>query len=90
MRTTGYHMAKFDGLDQSEKTIAILGDRWWPNEAQEQGDKICKRFLCEVWQTRKERQNVNGASCRSRNGALSRKGCVVNGHMGHMTKASEK
>ena len=23
-------MEKFDTLDSSEKTIAILGDRWWP------------------------------------------------------------
>ena len=36
---------------------------------------------------RNERPNVGGVSIRSRNGAPSRKGCVVNGQM---TKASNK
>ena len=27
----------------SEKTIAILGDRWWPQTAKQQGDKISKK-----------------------------------------------
>ena len=26
-------MEEFDTLDSSEKTIAILGDRWWPQAA---------------------------------------------------------
>ena len=32
-------MDKFGTLDSSEKTIAILGDRWWPQtgEKQERG-----------------------------------------------------
>ena len=25
---------KFDTLDSSEKTIAILGDRWWPQKGE--------------------------------------------------------
>ena len=29
-------------LDSSEKTIAILGDRWWPYAAKQEGDKISK------------------------------------------------
>ena len=34
-------MEKFGTLDSSsEKTIAILGDRWWPQTAKQQGDKI--------------------------------------------------
>ena len=45
MRTIGCDMSEFDGLDQGEKTIAILGERWWPNEAQKEGEKIGKRFL---------------------------------------------
>ena len=44
-----------------------------------------KRFLCNIWKKRNERLNVEGVSIRSRNGAPSRKGRVVNGHM---TKAS--
>ena len=30
---------KFDALDSSEKTVAILGDRWWPPQtAKQEGD----------------------------------------------------
>ena len=50
-------------------------------------DRISKHFLCSVWRKRNERRNVGGVSVRSRNGAPSRKGCVVNGQM---TKASNK
>ena len=32
-------MEKFSTLDNSEKTIAILGDRWWPQKAKQEGDK---------------------------------------------------
>ena len=32
-------MEKFSKLDNSEKTIAILGDRWWPQKAKQEGDK---------------------------------------------------
>ena len=41
-------MKSFDALDSREKTIAILGDRWWPQTAKQDGDKICRRFLCNV------------------------------------------
>ena len=41
MRTIGdSDMEKFGTLDSSEKTIAILGDRWWPQTAKQVGDKI--------------------------------------------------
>ena len=40
-----------------------------------------------IWEKRNERLNVEGVSIRSRNGAPSRKGRVVNGHT---TKASNK
>ena len=34
---------KFDTLDSYEKTIAILGDRWWPQAAkQEKGLRLSK------------------------------------------------
>ena len=42
-------MEKFGTLDDSEKTIAILGDRWWPQKAKTgRGHKISKKFLCNI------------------------------------------
>ena len=79
---------EFDTIDSSGKTIAsILGDRWWPQAAKQEGDKISKKHLCNIWKQRSERPIVGGVSIRSRNGAPSRKGCVVNGKI---TKASKK
>ena len=86
-RVNGYDMEKFSTLNSSERTIAIQGDRWWPQVAKEKGDRIIKQFLCNVWEKRNERPNVRGVSTRSRNGAPSPKGCVANGQM---TKASSK
>ena len=43
------------------------------------------RIISNVWKKRNEHLNVEGAPIRSRNGAPSRKGRVVNGHT---TKAS--
>ena len=31
-------MEKFGTLDSSEKVTAILGDRWWPQTAKQEGD----------------------------------------------------
>ena len=64
-----------------EKTIAILGDRWWLQTAKQDGDRISKQFLCSIWKKRNERPNVGGVSIESRNGAPSRKGCAVNGQI---------
>ena len=72
--------------DSREKTIAILGDRWWPQTAKQDEDRTSKKFLCNIWKKRNERPNAGGVSIRCRNGAPSRKGCVVNGPM---TKASK-
>ena len=80
-------MEKFGTLDSSEKTIAILGDRWRPQTAKQKGDKISKQFICNIWKKRNGRPNVGGVSIRSRNGAPSRERCVVNGQM---TKAINK
>ena len=80
-------MEEFGRLESSEKTIAILGDRWWPQTAKQDGDRISKEFLCYMWKKHDERPNVGGVSIRSGNGAPSRKGCVVNDQM---TKASNK
>ena len=77
-------MEKSGTLDSSE--IDILGDRWWPQAAKQKGGKISKK-TCNVWEQCNERPIVGGVSIWSRNGAPSRKGCVVNGHM---TKASSK
>ena len=70
----GCDMKKFGRRKGSEKTIAILGDRWWPQTAKQEGDRISKQFLCNRWKRRNERPNVGGVSIRGRNGAPSRKG----------------
>ena len=74
-------MEEFDRQESSEKTIAILGDRWWPQTAKQDGDRISKQFTRSTWKKRNERPNVGGVSIRSRNGAPSRKGCVINGQI---------
>ena len=80
-------MEEFGRLWNSEKTISILGDRWWPQTAKQSGDTISKQCLSSIWKNRNERPNVGGVSIRSRNGAPFRMGCVVNGQM---TQASNK
>ena len=38
-------MDKFGALViDTEKTIAMLGDRWWPQTAIQEGDKVIKLF----------------------------------------------
>ena len=64
-------MEKLGTLDSSEKAIAVLGDRWRPQTAKQEGDTISKKFLCNMWKKRNERPNVGGVSTRSRNGAAS-------------------
>ena len=41
-------MDKFGTLDSSEKTIAILGGRWWPQAAKQGADNKGKTFLCNI------------------------------------------
>ena len=72
-------MKEFGRLESSEKTIAFLGDRWRRQMAKPDGGRISKQLLCSIWKKRTERINVGGVSIRSRNGAPSQKGCVVNG-----------
>ena len=74
-------MEEFGRLESSEKTTAILGDRWWPQTAKQDGDRVINQFLCSILKKRNERPNVGGVSIRSRKGASSRKGCAVNGQM---------
>ena len=38
------HMEEFGRLESSEKTIATLRDKWWPQTAKQQGDRISKQF----------------------------------------------
>ena len=67
-------MEDFGRLETSEKTIAILGNRWWPQTAKQDGDRTSKQFLCNIWKKGHERPNVGGVSIRNRNVAPSRKG----------------
>ena len=60
-------MEEFGRLESSEKTIAILGEKWWPQTAKQGGDRISKQFLCSIWKKRNKRPNVGGVSIRSRN-----------------------
>ena len=46
-------MEEFSTLESSEKTIAILGDRWCPQKAKQEEDKISKKFLCHLWKKKK-------------------------------------
>ena len=71
-------MEEFGRLEGNDKTIAVLGDGWRPQTANQDGDRISKQLLCSVWKKRNERPSVGGASICSRNGARSRKGCVFN------------
>ena len=80
-------MEEFSRLESSEKTIAILGDRWWPQAAKLDGDRMSKQFLCSIWKKHNERPTVGEVSIRCRNGAPFRKGCVI---IGRMIKASNK
>ena len=45
-------MEEFGRLESSEKAIAILGDRWWPQTAKQDGNRISKRFFCNMWRKR--------------------------------------
>ena len=80
-------MEEFGRLESSEKMIAVLAHRRWPQTAKQDGDRISKQCPCNIWKKRDERPDVGGVSIRSRNGDPSRKGCVVNAQM---TKASNK
>ena len=41
-------MEEFGRLESSEKTIAILGDIWWPQVVKQDGDRISNQFLCNI------------------------------------------
>ena len=37
-------MEEFGRLESSDKTIATLGDRWWPQTAKQEGDRKANTF----------------------------------------------
>ena len=80
-------MEEFGKLESSQKTMVILGDKWCPQTAKQEGNGISKQLLCSIWKKRNERRNVGGVSFTSRNGAPSKNGCMVNGQI---TKASNQ
>ena len=55
-------LEEFGRLKSSEKTIATLGDRWWPQTAKLDGDGKSKQFLGSIRKKRNERPNVGGVS----------------------------
>ena len=59
-------MEVFDTLDSNEKTIAILGDRWWPQADKQEDDNTNEPFLCNVWKQRNKRPMVGGVCIRSK------------------------
>ena len=44
-------MEEFVRLESSEKTIAILRDKWWPQTAKQDGDRKSKPFQCNIWKS---------------------------------------
>ena len=44
-------MEEFGRPESREKTIAILGDMWWPQTAKQEGDRISKQFVCNIWKS---------------------------------------
>ena len=68
----GRNMDKFGMLDGGEKTIAILGDGWWPQTAKQEGDKKYKKLVVMYRRKVLSAQVVESISI-SRNGAPSRK-----------------
>ena len=43
-------MEKFGTLDGSEKTNAILGDRWWPQTAKQEGGEANSFLKRNTWE----------------------------------------
>ena len=41
-------MEEFGRLESGEKTIAILGDRWWPQTAKQDGDRTKQTILMHL------------------------------------------
>ena len=44
-----YDIDEFGTLDSSERTIAILGYRWWPQTPKQEANTRSKKFPCSTW-----------------------------------------
>ena len=64
-------MENFCTLDNSEKTIAALGDRWWPQKTKQEGDKISK--ITNVIYEKKVVASVGGVSVGSERSPVSKR-----------------
>lgn len=65
-------MEKFLTVDSSEKTIAIVLDKWWPQATRHEMYKISQHYMCNVCKQRNESQTVvEGVFITSRSGAPS-------------------
>ena len=83
-------MEEFGRLEGSEQTIAILGGRWWPQAAKQEGDKISKQFHVLYGKSVKSAKMLEVSLLGvGMNGAPSRKGkgCVVNAMVKSLSKA---
>ena len=47
--TDEWDTEKFGTLDSSEKTIVILGDRWWPRTTKQEGDTMSKNQIYVIY-----------------------------------------
>ena len=61
-----FHMEAFGKLESSEKTIAIIGNRWWPQTAKQDRDRTFKHFRCRIRKKRDESPIFGGVVSRSR------------------------
>ena len=84
-------MKSFDALDSREKTIAILGDRWWPQTAKQEGiDKLKASYVILVHRNNvMSAQYIGGVSLLGVGTVLRpyRKGFVI---VGELTPASNE
>ena len=51
-KTDECDMEKFGTPDRSEKTIAILGGRWWPQAVKQEEDTTSASNVCNRWKRR--------------------------------------
>ena len=70
-------MEKFGRLESSEKTIAILEDRWWPQTAKQEEDRISKQFYV-IYGKSINTQTLEVSPLGVGKGVSSRMRCVVN------------
>ena len=65
-------------LECGEKTVAIVGDRWWPQTTKPEVGETRSTLYCMVCGTNAMTAEMLEVALRSRNDAPSRKGWVVN------------